>query len=120
MDQETKAYFFGLPSAELSAILDEYERRYGRPRREYATPRKPAKPPPSSAEAAVVMCDINDDDLGIDIAVAESLITPRTKAIIPLHFSGIPCRIAGVYALAKRHDLRVIEDGCHAFGSTVE
>jgi dTDP-4-amino-4,6-dideoxygalactose transaminase len=70
--------------------------------------------------AAVVMCDINDDDLGIDIAVAESLITPRTKAIIPLHFSGIPCRIAGVYALAKRHDLRVIEDGCHAFGSTVD
>lgn len=69
--------------------------------------------------AAVVMCDINDDDLGIDIASCESLITSKTKAIIPLHFSGIPCRSAEVYALAQRHGLRVIEDGCHAFGSTV-
>jgi dTDP-4-amino-4,6-dideoxygalactose transaminase len=70
--------------------------------------------------ATVVMCDINDDDLGIDIAACEALITPRTKAIIPLHFSGIPCRIADVYALAKHHGLRVVEDGCHAFGSTVD
>jgi dTDP-4-amino-4,6-dideoxygalactose transaminase len=70
--------------------------------------------------AAVVMCDINDDDLGIDVRVCETLITPRTKAIIPLHFSGIPCRSAEVYALAKRHGLRVIEDGCHAFGSTID
>jgi dTDP-4-amino-4,6-dideoxygalactose transaminase len=70
--------------------------------------------------ARVVMCDINDDDLGIDVASAESMITPRTKAIIPLHFSGIPCRSADVYALAKRHGLRVIEDGCHAFGSTID
>ena len=69
--------------------------------------------------ASVVMCDINDDDLGIDIASCESLITSKTKAIIPLHFSGIPCRSAEVYALAKRHGLRVIEDGCHAFGSTI-
>jgi dTDP-4-amino-4,6-dideoxygalactose transaminase len=70
--------------------------------------------------ASVVMCDINDDDLGIDIASAEALIGKRTKAIIPLHFSGIPCRSAEVYALAKRHGLRVIEDGCHAFGSTID
>ena len=70
--------------------------------------------------AAVVMCDINDDDLGIDIASAESLIGKRTKAIIPLHFSGIPCRSAEVYALAQRHGLRVIEDACHAFGSTID
>ena len=73
-----------------------------------------------AAGARVVMCDINDDDLGIDVASAESLIGPRTKAIIPLHFSGIPCRSAGVYALAQRHGLRVIEDGCHAFGSTID
>jgi dTDP-4-amino-4,6-dideoxygalactose transaminase len=70
--------------------------------------------------AEAVMCDINDDDLGIDVASAESLIGPRTKAIIPLHFAGIPCRSAEVYALARRHGLRVIEDGCHAFGSTID
>jgi len=69
--------------------------------------------------AEVVMCDIRDDDLGIDVASAESMITPRTKAIVPLHFSGVPCAIGDVYALARRHGLRVIEDACHAFGSTV-
>jgi len=70
--------------------------------------------------ADVVMCDIRDDDLGIDCEKAEALITERTKAILPLHFAGIPCDQSGVYALAKKHGLRVIEDGCHAFGSTVD
>jgi dTDP-4-amino-4,6-dideoxygalactose transaminase len=70
--------------------------------------------------ADVVMCDVRDDDLGIDVASAESLITPRTKAIVPLHFAGVPCRIADVYALARAYGLRVIEDACHALGSTVD
>jgi dTDP-4-amino-4,6-dideoxygalactose transaminase len=70
--------------------------------------------------AEVVMCDVREDDLGIDIAVAESLIGARTKAIVPLHFAGVPCRIGEVYALAAKHGLRVIEDACHAFGSTVD
>ena len=69
--------------------------------------------------ADVVMCDIRDDNLGIDCESARSLITARTKAIIPLHFSGIPCDQAGVYDLAREFGLRVIEDGCHAFGSTI-
>lgn len=69
--------------------------------------------------ADVVMCDIRDGDLGIDAAKAEELITPRTKALLPLHFSGIPCDQSGVYALAQKYGLRVIEDGCHAFGTTV-
>jgi dTDP-4-amino-4,6-dideoxygalactose transaminase len=69
--------------------------------------------------AEVVMCDIREDDLGIDVAQAEHLVTPRTKAIVPLHFAGVPCDVDGVYALAARHGLRVVEDGCHAFGSTV-
>jgi dTDP-4-amino-4,6-dideoxygalactose transaminase len=70
--------------------------------------------------AEVVMCDVRDDDLGIDVDSAESLITARTKAVVPLHFSGVPCRIDEVRALAARHGLRVIEDACHAFGSTVD
>lgn len=70
--------------------------------------------------ADVVMCDINEDDLGIDVASVESMITKRTKAIVPLHFAGIPCRVTELYALAKRYDLRVVEDACHAFGSTVD
>jgi len=70
--------------------------------------------------AEVVMCDIRDDNLGIDCNKAEELITEKTKAIIPLHFAGIPCDIDGVYKLAEKYDLRVVEDCCHAFGSTVD
>jgi dTDP-4-amino-4,6-dideoxygalactose transaminase len=69
--------------------------------------------------ADVVMCDIREPDLGIDVEKAESLISERTKAIIPLSFAGIPCDYDGVYRLAKKHSLRVIEDDCHAFGTNV-
>lgn len=69
--------------------------------------------------AEVVMCDVHEDDLGLDAASAAALIGPRTKAIIPLHFAGVPCRIGAVYELAAQHGLRVIEDACHAFGTTV-
>ena len=70
--------------------------------------------------AEVVMCDVREDDLGIDLASAESVIGPRTRAIVPLHFSGVPCRIGEVHALARKHGLRVVEDACHAFGSSVD
>lgn len=70
--------------------------------------------------ADVVMCDIRDDNLGIDVDKAEALITGKTKAIIPLHFAGIPCDQEGVYRLARKHGLRVIEDGMHAFGTTIK
>jgi dTDP-4-amino-4,6-dideoxygalactose transaminase len=67
--------------------------------------------------AEPVMCDIRDDNLGLDVAQAEALVSPRTKAIDPLHFAGIPCDIDGVYRLAERHGLRVLEDATHAFGT---
>jgi dTDP-4-amino-4,6-dideoxygalactose transaminase len=70
--------------------------------------------------AEPVLCDIRESDLGIDCASAEALITPRTKAILPLHYAGIPCDLSGVYALAERHGLRVIEDATHAFGTVVD
>jgi len=69
--------------------------------------------------ASVVMCDICNDNLGIDCKKAEELITSKTKAIIPLHFAGIPCDQKGVFELAKKHNLRVIEDAMHAFGTTI-
>jgi len=67
--------------------------------------------------AEPVFCDIRDDNLGIDVDKAECLISERTKAIDPLHFAGIPCDLDGVYRLAQRHGLRVLEDATHAFGS---
>lgn len=67
--------------------------------------------------AKVVMCDVLPYNLGIDVRDAESLVTSRTKAIMPLHFSGIPCAMNEVYRFAHSHNLRVIEDACHAFGT---
>ena len=69
--------------------------------------------------AEVVMCDVREDNLGIDVAKAGNLVNEATKAIIPLHFAGLPCDLAGVRTLAAEHDLRVIEDGMHAFGSSI-
>ena len=66
--------------------------------------------------AAVVFCDI-DDDLGIDPGAAASLIGPRTKAIMAVHYAGIPCRIEEIRRLGRKHGIRVIEDAAHAFGT---
>ena len=71
------------------------------------------------AGGEVVMCDIREDNLGMDCEKAAALITERTKAILPLHFGGIPCDQAGVFRLAGKYGLRVVEDACHAFGTTV-
>lgn len=70
--------------------------------------------------AEVVMCDIREDTLGIDVDKAAELVTGRTRAIIPLHFAGIPCDIAAVHQLAQNFGLRVIEDAMHAFGTRIE
>jgi len=69
--------------------------------------------------ADVVMCDIREPDLGIDVEAAAQLVTKKTKAIVPLHFAGIPCDRDGVYRLAASRGLRVVEDACHAFGTTI-
>lgn len=69
--------------------------------------------------ADVVMCDIRDDNLGIDCKKAEQLISKKTKAIIPLHFAGIPCDQSQLFKLGKKYGLRIIEDAMHAFGTKI-
>jgi dTDP-4-amino-4,6-dideoxygalactose transaminase len=69
--------------------------------------------------ADVVMCDVRDGDLGMDVEKAAQLVGKRTKAIVPLHFGGIPCDREGVYRLAAERGLRVVEDACHAFGTRI-
>ena len=69
--------------------------------------------------AKVVMCDIKEKNLGIDCKKAESMITEKTRAIMPLHFAGMVCDQDEVYELAKKYGLRIIEDATHAFGTTV-
>ena len=64
-----------------------------------------------------VFVDINRDTLNMDIQDIEKAITPKTKVIIPVHFAGRPVDLDALYALAKRHNLRVIEDAAHAIGT---
>ncbi len=67
--------------------------------------------------ARPVFVDVGLETRNIDLKLAEAAITPHTKAIMPVHFAGLPVDMDGLYALAKRHNLRVIEDAAHAIGS---
>ena len=53
-----------------------------------------------------------------DLAATEAAITPRTRALMPTHFAGLPLDMDALYALAKKHKLRVIEDAALAIGSS--
>ena len=59
-----------------------------------------------------------DESLTIDPARIEELITPRTKAIMPVHMLGNPCDMDAIMAIAKKHNLYVIEDCCQAVGAS--
>ena len=66
--------------------------------------------------ATVVFADVDPETFCIDSADAAQRITSRTRAIIPVHFGGNPCDMVALGALAKKHDLAIIEDACHAHG----
>ncbi|MGP8271113.1 MAG: DegT/DnrJ/EryC1/StrS family aminotransferase [Terracidiphilus sp.] len=65
-------------------------------------------------KAKPVLVDVDAASLCIDPADAERRITPRTRAIIPVHLGGHPCEMKAIDDLAKRHRLRVIEDAAHS------
>lgn len=64
-----------------------------------------------------IFADIEEKTYNIDVAEIKKKITSRTKALIPVHFSGLPCDMEAIFALAEAHDLIVIEDACHALGA---
>lgn len=68
--------------------------------------------------AEAVFADIDPRTLSVDPADLERRITAKTRAVIPVHFGGHPCRMDEIHALAARHNLAVIEDAAHAAGST--
>jgi UDP-4-amino-4,6-dideoxy-L-N-acetyl-beta-L-altrosamine transaminase len=68
--------------------------------------------------AKPVFCDVKMDG-NIDEALIEGLITPCTKAIVPVDFAGKPVAIAAIQALAKKHNLFVIDDASHGFGGDI-
>jgi dTDP-4-amino-4,6-dideoxygalactose transaminase len=67
--------------------------------------------------ADVVLVDCEPGTALIDLDAAEAAITPRTKAIMPVHFAGRPVDLDRVGELARRHDLLVVEDAAHAIGA---
>jgi dTDP-4-amino-4,6-dideoxygalactose transaminase len=66
--------------------------------------------------ATPVLVDIADD-FNMDVDLLEQAVTPRTKGIIPVHLNGHACRMDAVMAVAKKHNLRVIEDAAQALGA---
>lgn len=63
--------------------------------------------------ARPVFGDIRPDTLNLDETKVEALITPHTKAIVPVHYAGVACEMDAINAIAKRHGIAVIEDNAH-------
>jgi dTDP-4-amino-4,6-dideoxygalactose transaminase len=68
--------------------------------------------------ATPVFADIDPRTHNLDLTQVEAAITPRTRALIPVHMAGLPCDMDRLYALARKHSLRVVEDAAQAIGST--
>ncbi len=65
-----------------------------------------------------VFCDIRESDFTVDPEKIESLITERTKAILPVHVYGNVCDVDSIAEIAKKHELKVVYDAAHSFGET--
>ncbi|MHB8264787.1 MAG: DegT/DnrJ/EryC1/StrS family aminotransferase, partial [Acidithiobacillus ferrivorans] len=69
--------------------------------------------------ATPVFVDVDDRFYGMTVAGIEAAVTPRTKAIIPVHLYGLPADMPAIMALAQRHGLRVVEDCAQAIGAEI-
>jgi dTDP-4-amino-4,6-dideoxygalactose transaminase len=67
--------------------------------------------------ARPVLVDIERRTMNIDVAETAQKVTPRTRAIIPVHLGGLPCDMREIQSLARQHNLHVIEDAAHALPS---
>jgi len=70
--------------------------------------------------ARIVFCDIRSDTLNLDEEQLESLITCRTKAIVPVHYAGVPCAMDRIMAIAERNGIHVVEDNAHSLFATFQ
>lgn len=68
--------------------------------------------------AVPVFVDIRPDTLNLDERLVEAAVTPRTKAIVPVHYAGVACEMDTLLDIAKRHGLMIIEDAAQGYGST--
>lgn len=67
--------------------------------------------------AKPVFCDINYDDGNIDVDKIENLITEKTKAIMPVHWSGLACDMDEINRISEKYNLKVVADGAHSLGT---
>ncbi len=67
--------------------------------------------------AKPIFVDIEEDSYNIDANKIEDSITSKTKALIPVHFAGLPCDLSKIYKIAEEYNLIVIEDAAHAIGA---
>jgi dTDP-4-amino-4,6-dideoxygalactose transaminase len=67
--------------------------------------------------AKPIFVDIELESRNINVDLIAAAITPRTRALMPVHFSGLPVDMDALYGLAQKHGLRVVEDAAHAIGS---
>ncbi|MDM0028698.1 dTDP-4-amino-4,6-dideoxygalactose transaminase [Variovorax saccharolyticus] len=65
-----------------------------------------------------VFVDIREDTLNLDERLIEAAITPRTRAIAPVHYAGVACEMDAIMAIAHRHELKVVEDAAQGVMST--
>jgi dTDP-4-amino-4,6-dideoxygalactose transaminase len=70
-----------------------------------------------AVDAVPVFADIDPTTLNLDPHAVERALTPRTRAIMPVHFAGLPADMDALGRIARRNRLRVVEDACHAWGS---
>ena len=61
-----------------------------------------------------VFVDIRRDTLNLDESLVEAAVTPRTRAIVPVHYAGVACEMDTILGIARRHGLRVVEDAAQA------
>lgn len=67
--------------------------------------------------AKIVFVDIRPDTMNIDETKIESAITSKTKVIVPVHYAGVPCEMDTIMSIAKKHNLKVVEDAAQAIFS---
>jgi len=70
-----------------------------------------------ASRAKPVFCEVCPDTLNIDINDMKRKITGRTRAVMPMHYSGLPCLMDEILKITKSKNIKVVEDAAHAFGS---
>lgn len=67
--------------------------------------------------AVPVFCEVEEDTFNLDIGDAAKRLTPRTRAIMPVHYAGVACRMDEIMEFARAHDLQVVEDAAQGVGA---